>query len=53
MQIKESKTNWHFRISLAKSAIRIVAGAALAMGSLYTAGISLVVAELLGIIEEL
>jgi hypothetical protein len=53
MQVKESKTNWHFRISLIKSAIRIVAGAALTMGNLYVAGLSLVVAELLGIVEEL
>jgi len=53
MQVKESKTNWHFRISLAKSFIRIVAGAMLVMGNLYIAGFSLVAAELLGIIEEL
>ena len=53
MQQKESKTNWHFRISLVKSAIRIVAGAMLVMGNLYIAGFSLVAAELLGIVEEL
>lgn len=53
MQQKESKTNWHFRISIVKSAIRILAGAMLAMGNLYVAGFSLVVAELLGIVEEL
>jgi hypothetical protein len=53
MQVKESKTNWHFRISIVKSAIRIVAGAMLAVGNLYIAGLSLVVAELLGIVEEL
>jgi hypothetical protein len=53
MQQKESKTNWHFRISIVKSAIRIVAGAMLAVGNLYIAGLSLVVAELLGIVEEL
>ena len=53
MQQKESKTNWHFRISLAKSAIRIVAGAMLVIENLYIAGLSLVVAELLGIVEEL
>ncbi len=29
MQQKESKTNWHFRISIAKSIVRILAGIAL------------------------
>ena len=53
MQQKESKTNWHFAISLAKSAVRIVAGAMLVMGNIYVAGFLIVAAELLGIIEEL
>jgi hypothetical protein len=53
MQQKESKTNWHFRISLIKSAFRIIAGAALALGNLYIAGATLIAAELLGIVEEL
>jgi len=53
MQEKESKTNWHFRISLAKSIIRIVAGATLVTGNLFYAGFGIVAAELLGIIEEL
>ena len=53
MQPKESKSSRHFKISLIKSAIRIVAGAMLAVGNLYIAGLSLVVAELLGIVEEL
>jgi len=53
MQPKESKSSRHFRISLIKSAFRIIAGAALAMGNLYIAGAILIVAELLGIVEEL
>ena len=53
MQVKESKTNWHFRIRLIKSAFRIIAGAALALGNLYIVRARLVVAELLGIVEEL
>lgn len=56
MQLKESKTNWHFRISIAKSAIRILAGIALMCIDgwyLNAAGGLLVGAEILGIIEEL
>lgn len=52
MQPKESKSNRHFKMSLAKSVLRIIAGAALAMGNLYIAGATLIVAELFGIIEE-
>jgi hypothetical protein len=53
MQQKESKSNWHFKISIAKSLLRMLAGAALATGNLYMAGATLIVAELFGIIEEL
>jgi hypothetical protein len=53
MQPKESKSNWHFKISIAKSLLRMLAGAALATGNLYMAGATLIVAELFGIVEEL
>jgi uncharacterized membrane protein YphA (DoxX/SURF4 family) len=53
MQVKESKTNWHFRISIVKSILRIIAGIALVNGLLVPAGSFFVVAEILGIIEEL
>jgi len=53
MQQKESKTNHHFRISLAKSCLRIVAGITIIRGELYIAGTLLVIAEILGILEEL
>jgi uncharacterized membrane protein YphA (DoxX/SURF4 family) len=53
MQVKESKTNWHFRISIIKSILRIIAGIALVNGLLVPAGSFFVVAEILGIIEEL
>jgi len=53
MQEKESKTNWHFRVSLLKSALRIMAGIALMNEYAITAGSFLIVAEILGIIEEL
>ena len=53
MQPKESKTIWHFRISIIKSGIRIWAGAMLCWGFPVTAGILLIIAETLGIAEEL
>ena len=53
MQPKESKTSWHFRISLAKSALRLAAGVSLCIGDFFTSGIFFVVAEVLGIVEEL
>jgi hypothetical protein len=53
MQQKESKTNWHFKISLFKSCLRIVAGVTLIRGELSIAGSLFILAELLGIIEEL
>jgi hypothetical protein len=43
----------HFFVSLAKSAIRILAGVSLIYGSLLIAGGLLIVAEILGIVEEL
>lgn len=44
---------WHLRISLAKSLIRIAAGSVLCMGEFFIAGSLLVLAETLGIVEEL
>ena len=43
----------HFYISLVKSAVRIVAGIFLVMGNFVLAGLFLIAAEGLGIIEEL
>lgn len=43
----------HFYVSLAKSLIRILAGGAFIYGSMYAGGVLLVVAEMLGIAEEL
>jgi hypothetical protein len=56
MQPKESKTNWHFRISVIKSIIRISAGIALMCVDQWyinAAGGLLIGAEILGILEEL
>ena len=43
----------HFYVSLAKSALRIVAGGNLVLGNLVIAGVFLILAEILGIVEEL
>ncbi len=43
----------HFFVSLGKSAIRILAGAAIIYGSLVIGGVLLILAEVLGIVEEL
>lgn len=53
MQEKESHTSWHFRISIFKSTLRIVAGIALMSEYIIPAGCFFIVAEILGIIEEL
>lgn len=43
----------HLYVSLAKSSIRIVAGIALLSNLFYVAGLLLIAAEALGIVEEL
>ena len=43
----------HFYVSVCKSAVRIAAGTALIMGSLIVCGALLILAEVLGIVEEL
>ena len=43
----------HFYVSLAKSFIRIVAGVCLVVGFPVWCGVGIIVAEALGIIEEL
>jgi len=53
MQNKESKTNWHFIISIVKSWIRIMAGISLINNQVLIAGILLISAEIFGVIEEL
>lgn len=53
MQKKESKTNWHFNISLFKSCLRIVAGVTIIRGQFVEAGVLIIIAEILGIAEEL
>ena len=43
----------HFYVSLVKSVLRITAGGALISGFIVHAGVLLIVAEVLGIVEEL
>jgi len=43
----------HFYVSLAKSAIRIGAGCWLMQGNVLMAGVCFILAEVLGIVEEL
>ena len=51
IQPKDPSKN-HFYVSLFKSGLRICAGFALFAGSMQNAGILLVFAEVLGIVEE-
>lgn len=44
---------FHFVVSIAKSILRILAGFVLALGAYVSAGVLLILAEVLGIIEEL
>lgn len=53
MQEKESKTNSHFWISIVKSGFRFGAGYCLIKGNLIGAGVLLIIAETLGIAEEI
>lgn len=54
MEVQPKDTSrGHFYVSLAKSLIRIVAGGALLVGHIPAAGALLILAETLGIIEEL
>lgn len=43
----------HFYASLVKSVLRIGAGGCLIQGNLFFAGVLLILAEVLGIVEEL
>jgi hypothetical protein len=43
----------HFYVSLVKSVFRIGAGIALVFGNVTTAGVLLITAEVLGIVEEI
>jgi len=42
----------HFTVSMAKSGIRFAAGASLMTGNIWWAGVLLILAEGLGVVEE-
>lgn len=51
--MEQPDPKWHLRISLLKSLLRVGAGGYLMIGNLVMAGALLVLAEILGIAEEL
>jgi hypothetical protein len=54
MEVQPKDTSkGHFYVSLVKSAIRIVAGACLMAGFIWFAGLGFILAEMLGIVEEI
>lgn len=50
---RQDEDTFHFRVSVAKSALRIVAGLALMSTFFFLAGALLIAAEVLGIVEEI
>lgn len=54
MEIQPKDTSkGHFYVSIVKSGMRIAAGLRLIQGDLFGAGVFLIIAEALGILEEL
>ena len=53
MELKESNSSKHFRISVLKSGIRMIGCGALMFGNIFAAGCLLFAAECFGIAEEL
>jgi hypothetical protein len=51
--INDRKDAFHFKVSLTKSGLRIFAGVGLIAGSLILAGVLLILAEALGVVEEI
>ena len=51
--VKQPDPKLHRNISFVKSGLRIVAGLLLCVGQLFAAGALLILAEVLGIVEEL
>lgn len=49
----QDEDTFHFRVSVIKSGLRVVAGLALMVQLIPFAGISFIAAEVLGVVEEL
>lgn len=52
MQVKDPRKA-HLHISLVKSVFRMLAGAALMSQMFYTGGLLIIIAEVLGVLEEI
>lgn len=50
---RQDEDTFHFRVSAAKSALRIAAGLFLILGVFMLAGLAFIAAEILGVVEEL
>lgn len=50
---RQDEDTFHFRVSIAKSVLRIAAGLFLVIGCFGFAGLAFIAAEILGIVEEL
>jgi hypothetical protein len=44
---------WHFKLSIVKSILRIIAGIAFIGGNIVAGGLLLILAEIIGIAEEI
>ena len=54
MEVQPKDTSkWHFRISIVKSGMRFAAAFRLMQGDMWGAGLFLILAEVLGIAEEI
>jgi hypothetical protein len=53
MQVKESKTNSHFWLSMVKSGIRMLGAVAIMFQDFELGGLLILLAEIVGIAEEL
>ena len=50
---RQDPDTFHFRVSIAKSALRILAGVSFLLWAVPLAGVLLIAAEVLGVVEEL
>ena len=54
MEVQPKDTSkGHFYVSLVKSGVRVLAGANLMVGNFYACGLLIIIAEVLGVVEEL
>lgn len=51
--MKTPNPEWHLKLSLIKSLLRVIAGAAFILSNVIAGGLLLILAEIVGIAEEL